>query len=730
MKTLQKLICYILIIVLGCGAILAAFPELAVQTEASAVTGYYKATSVLNLRRGSSSSSQLVYTDSTNSVAVQIPIGTHLLATEISNGYGRVCYKGIYGWVSLSYCEYIRGFVSPTESTSAVIDISSFQKPANFNWTKIKNAGITGVIIRLGGRYAKSDGSGTIYQDDSFLAHYNAAKAVGMNVGFYFFSYAMTREGAVEEAEYCLNLIKQNNLKAELPIFFDLEDYDDDSDKPHYNGGKALNNMLVDSFCSTIENAGYYAGVYTNLNFITNVVDASVLNNRAFWYAQYNSEVSYQGRYDLWQYTSTGTVDGYSIQSALDMNYCYRDYPTFIKQYGFNGFEGNHSTGSDGHEHIFATPVVTQAATCTSDGLQSVYCATCSELLETDVIFKTNHIITEVFVPNNKINFRLNETFSLQPSQYFDLSSDSSSLSAFNAIQSTGGTLLSYCTYCKQIQSVRYFEDIAGCTHRFNIQPAIYQANSTMNIRTGPATSFSAITNTSGTTIYVAAGETYEVFYKLGEWAYSKYNDITGWVKTSYSTCISHDVYYNTTTITRSGCDTDGLQSASCQICGESAYIGTISAEGHIAGQAVKIDGTCLTNGNYTTHCQACNKLLKFEISDFGKHIYTRTVHTYPTDYSLGTATYTCNICDESRSVRLRSLNMYDAVGSTGCDAGDARMALRCSVGLEEITYRYLHRLDVDYDDKLTASDARLLLRISVGLEDEYELLFRYFEIK
>ncbi len=699
------------------------------HAHANTTTGYYEATSVLNVRSSASSSASLVYTDATNTVAVQVPIGTHLIVTQISNDYGKTCYQGFDGWVSLSHCEYIRGFVTPNDATSAILDVSQFQNPSNLNWQKIKASGFSGVIIRLGGRYAISDGTGEIYQDSYFLQHYNAAKAAGMNVGFYFFSYAMTREGAVEEAEYCLNLIKSNHLIAELPIFFDLEDYDSDSEKPHYKGGKTLNNMLVNAFCSTIENAGYYAGVYTNYNFITNVLDPSVLTNRAFWYAQYNSSVSYNGRYDLWQYTSTGTVDGYSISGALDLNHCYRDYPTFIKQYGFNGFDANDSTGSDGHVHQFTSPVVIQQPTCVSDGMQSVSCATCGEVLKTELLPLTNHNEKQVYIPNTTVNFNLNDAFTLSSTQYYDLSDDNSTLSAFNSVQSTGGTLMTYCADCNKIQSVRYFSGAAGCAHKIDMTPAVYKANSTMNIRTGPSTSFSSLKTASGTTVYVSSGSSYDVYYTLGHWGYACYNNNYGWINLTYSDCLN-TAFYNAQVTESPECNSDGLKSAVCTDCGITIYKATAPSLGHIASTAQNVAGTCMTNGNNTVHCQLCNTLIRFEITGFGDHIYARTVHTYPTDYSLGTATFTCTVCDESHYVKLRSLNMYDAVGATGCDSGDARIALRCAVGLEEITTRYLHRLDVDYDDKLTSTDARLLLRISVGLENEYDLLFKYFEVK
>lgn len=52
--------------------------------------------------------------------------------------------------------------------------------------------------------------------------------------------------------------------------------------------------------------------------------------------AQYASKCTYSGEYGIWQYSSTGKVDG--IKGNVDMDYGYIDYPSIIKNGGFNGW--------------------------------------------------------------------------------------------------------------------------------------------------------------------------------------------------------------------------------------------------------------------------------------------------------------------------------------------------------------------------------------------------------
>ncbi|MBQ3086112.1 MAG: hypothetical protein IJC45_02135 [Clostridia bacterium] len=730
MKRLHKIICLLLIVAMA--APLSCLSDTGIVPTASALqtSGYYVALDDLQMFSLPSDVADLVYFDTENTLPVTVPFNTHLLVSEINGNYGKTLYHGIEGWVSLTNCDYIRGFVMPTESHSAMIDISSHNATNNFDWAKLRASGITGVIIRIGGRYAVSDGTGAIYADPSLLIHYNAAKRAGMAVGFYFFSYAMTREGAVEEAQYCLDIIRNNNLVADLPIFFDLEDYNGDPVKPHANGGKQLNNMLVQAFCSTIENAGFYAGVYMNKSFRTDMIDDYVLANRAFWLAHYMVPTTYTGPYDLWQYTDKGIIDGYSNGHYLDLNHCYKDYTSFIRQYGFNGFEMNNSTGSDGHVHKYSTPIISYEATCEQDGLQTIYCTTCNEILETELLPKVSHKIRQAFVPEKLNELSLNTYFSEIADTYYDLSVDEDIIAAYNVLQTQGGTIVNYCANCNAVTSIMQFDAQGECQHSFSFTPAKYVSNVTLNYRSGPATSFEPLKNENNTTLYVRAGDTFEVLYTLGKWAYTNYNGLNGWASLEWSSIQSEAVYENEETIAHPDCDSDGLISVSCEDCEKIVYSSVTSCLGHAKGDSVHTTGTCMSNGNKTIHCQICETLLLFTIDERGEHRYEQAVTKQPTEDEHGIATYTCSVCDDIRTISLPSLYMFDVTGQEGCDSSDARIALRCAVGLEDITAKRLSRLDIDNSGDLTVTDARLLLRLSVRLENEHEILIKYFEIK
>ena len=83
-------------------------------------------------------------------------------------------------------------------------------------------------------------------------------------------------------------------------------------------------NGAADGFCSTIEAAGLYAGVYANLNWWNNYLKGAAFSKYDKWVAQYNSTCQYKGDYGIWQYTSTWSIGGKNI----DGNWAYKDYPS------------------------------------------------------------------------------------------------------------------------------------------------------------------------------------------------------------------------------------------------------------------------------------------------------------------------------------------------------------------------------------------------------------------
>ena len=191
------------------------------------------------------------------------------------------------------------------------IDVSKYQ--TNINWQKVKNAGINFVIIRCGYR---GYGSGVLVQDPMFASHITGAKAAGLRVGIYFFSQAISEAEAVEEASMAVELANRYGIN--MPIAIDSE---------YANGGagradglsKSDRTRITIAFCNTVANAGYKPMVYASKNWFSEHLNVSQFpGSYRIWVAQYASKCTYGGRYDIWQNTSKGSVDG--VNGNVDMN--------------------------------------------------------------------------------------------------------------------------------------------------------------------------------------------------------------------------------------------------------------------------------------------------------------------------------------------------------------------------------------------------------------------------
>lgn len=192
------------------------------------------------------------------------------------------------------------------------IDVSEHQ--GSIDWAIVKNQ-IDFAILRCG--YGKDIAS----QDDKYwITNKNACEEYGIPYGVYLYSYATSVTAAKSEAEHVLRLIKGCNLS--YPVFYDMED------ESQSGLGRSLLAQIAEAFLTTIEDAGYYVGVYANTNWFSNYLTASIFDNYDKWLAQYASSVTYDGEYTIWQYSSSGTVDG--ISGRVDMNYSYKDYPSII----------------------------------------------------------------------------------------------------------------------------------------------------------------------------------------------------------------------------------------------------------------------------------------------------------------------------------------------------------------------------------------------------------------
>ncbi len=197
------------------------------------------------------------------------------------------------------------------------VDLSEYQGEVDFE--KAKAAGVEFVILRLGGRYYGDEGK--LYEDGAFDSYYEQAKAAGLKVGAYFFSQAVNAEDAQEEAAYALQKLSGKTL--DYPVAFDWENIADDEARTDNVTGDELT-LIAEAFCDTITEGGYKAIVYSNAEQMFVMYDFETMKNYDFWLADYREFPSMYYNYDMWQYSTHGTVDG--IEGDVDMNISFKDF--------------------------------------------------------------------------------------------------------------------------------------------------------------------------------------------------------------------------------------------------------------------------------------------------------------------------------------------------------------------------------------------------------------------
>lgn len=261
----------------------------------------------------------------------------------------------------LLYSNIFKGaFADNSQALAKGVDVSKFQHETDENgkylpldWTKVKAAGYNFAILRTG--YMGSGNVGVV--DPVYEMNYADARAAGLELGAYFFSYAYSIEDARAEAEFLLTLLDGKTF--EYPIYFDIE-YSDEKIAQKGLTKDTLTDICCE-FITILQENGYYAALYTNNKWLTNYLNADVLTELVdVWYARYptTEEIVNDAKWNdewfgkqmaMWQFSSTGTIDGIKFSSKtndlgtddviFDLNYAYKDYPTLIKSLGYNGFE-------------------------------------------------------------------------------------------------------------------------------------------------------------------------------------------------------------------------------------------------------------------------------------------------------------------------------------------------------------------------------------------------------
>lgn len=200
------------------------------------------------------------------------------------------------------------------------IDVSRWQGTIDFE--KVASSGIDFVMIKAGG----SDAG--FYTDRNFLYNYDNAKSVGLPVGAYYFagSNSYGTEAGMNSAEHFLSII--NGLSFEYPVVLDMETTDPTR--------KEEATDFCIAFCEFLENAGYYVMIYgSDISTFKDRLQIGRLTAYDKWVAKYSKNPPYYVRqYNMWQYSSRGTVKG--IEGNVDLNISYIDFEKLIMERGFN----------------------------------------------------------------------------------------------------------------------------------------------------------------------------------------------------------------------------------------------------------------------------------------------------------------------------------------------------------------------------------------------------------
>ena len=232
---------------------------------------------------------------------------------------------------------YNQGMAGSGKIVSHGLDVSAWQE-SGLNFQIFKNAGYKYVILRCGTSVGK---------DKCFEEYYNSAKAAGLDVGCYFYSYALNKATAQQEARNVLSWIQGKTF--EYPVYFDFED------PTQIDLSYSLSADICRGFMDILKDNGYLVGLYS-MSWMLNrswIDSSGIRATYEGWVAHVYSDAAntgitsneyniykdrYQSVYGMHQYSFTTYVSG---TGPYDANVCYKDYPSIVKQYGFNGYGEN-----------------------------------------------------------------------------------------------------------------------------------------------------------------------------------------------------------------------------------------------------------------------------------------------------------------------------------------------------------------------------------------------------
>ena len=204
-----------------------------------------------------------------------------------------------------------------------ILDVSRWQ--GSIDWDAVKRSGkIDGVMLRVLG----SKG-GKPYLDPYFARNYAECARLGLPVGGYYYTCAVTQRQTEEELAALKTALRGKTFQ--LPLAIDVED-------PRLRSlAPAKLSALVAEAATQLEAWGLYAMVYTYTNFADTALDMAALAAYDLWIADYRGKRPAR-KHGMWQYTSSGKIPG--VSGPIDLSHAYKDYAGIIQRKGLGKVKG------------------------------------------------------------------------------------------------------------------------------------------------------------------------------------------------------------------------------------------------------------------------------------------------------------------------------------------------------------------------------------------------------
>lgn len=198
------------------------------------------------------------------------------------------------------------------------VDISKQTGSVNFNG--LKAAGVDYVMIRLGGR---GYSTGQITLDENFKTNIEGAIAAGLDIGVYFYSQAVNQDEAIQEANFVVQNLEPYKGKVRYPVAFDMEFVS--NDETRIDGlSREERTTVAQSFLEGVKAAGYVPMLYGDKEWLIKEIDLAKLQDYDVWLAQETDMPDYPYQYAMWQYSTSGVLNG--ITGDANLNICFIGY--------------------------------------------------------------------------------------------------------------------------------------------------------------------------------------------------------------------------------------------------------------------------------------------------------------------------------------------------------------------------------------------------------------------